>query len=118
MVRFLLVIAVICGTLLGGAILSYYGSVGIEVVFNTPDVTTSSAFAEKLEATVLPRGVVALDWTERLPLVTESMKYVDQTMFIYYLVFFSAMAFGIVNTLLMSIGERTREILVGVLNRV
>jgi ABC-type lipoprotein release transport system permease subunit len=48
-------------------------------------------------------------WRELLPLVTAYLKIYDQFMFLWYLVVFIAMGFGIVNTTLMAVFERIRE---------
>jgi ABC-type lipoprotein release transport system permease subunit len=48
-------------------------------------------------------------WQEILPMVTAILQIYDWTIFIWFLVVFIAMAFGIVNTTLMAVFERIRE---------
>jgi len=48
-------------------------------------------------------------WMDLLPLVTAILKLYDGSIFIWYLVIFIAMGFGIVNTTLMAVFERIRE---------
>ena len=57
----------------------------------------------------LPKGTVALTWKELLPLLTGYLSMFDEFMLLWYLVVFMAMAFGLVNTMLMAVLERTRE---------
>ncbi len=49
-------------------------------------------------------------WQTLTPLVKVMIQFFDAFLFIWYLVVFIAMAFGLVNTLLMAVFERTREI--------
>jgi ABC-type antimicrobial peptide transport system permease subunit len=48
-------------------------------------------------------------WQELLPLVTAVLKMYDGFIFLWFLVVFIAMGFGIVNTTLMAVFERMRE---------
>jgi len=48
-------------------------------------------------------------WEELLPLVTAVLKMYDAFVFLWFVVVFIAMAFGIVNTTLMAVFERMRE---------
>ncbi|MBW2039698.1 MAG: ABC transporter permease [Deltaproteobacteria bacterium] len=48
-------------------------------------------------------------WQEILPLVTAILKLYDGFIFLWFLVVFIAMGFGIVNTMLMAVFERIRE---------
>jgi ABC-type lipoprotein release transport system permease subunit len=48
-------------------------------------------------------------WQELLPLVTAALKMYDGFIFLWFLVVFIAMGFGIVNTTLMAVFERIRE---------
>ena len=57
----------------------------------------------------LPDDHVAETWQELLPVVTGYLKLNDGFIFMWYLVVFIAMGFGIVNTLLMAVFERMRE---------
>jgi ABC-type lipoprotein release transport system permease subunit len=49
-------------------------------------------------------------WKELEPLMVSALKVYDNFMIIWYLIIFGAMAFGLTNTMLMAIFERTREI--------
>ncbi|MEA3471455.1 MAG: FtsX-like permease family protein [Thermodesulfobacteriota bacterium] len=61
------------------------------------------------------RGVLSSDsyevltWRELLPLVTAVLKMYDWFIYLWFLVIFIAMGFGIVNTILMAVFERIRE---------
>ena len=48
-------------------------------------------------------------WRELLPMVRVILRLYDSFIFIWFIVVFIAMAFGIVNTLLMAVFERIRE---------
>jgi ABC-type lipoprotein release transport system permease subunit len=49
-------------------------------------------------------------WQELEPLIVTALKVYDNFMIIWYLIIFIAMAFGLTNTMLMAVYERTREI--------
>ena len=57
----------------------------------------------------LPEGLTALSWGQLLPLLKGYLSMFDSFMMLWYLVVFMAMAFGLVNTMLMAVLERTRE---------
>ena len=58
----------------------------------------------------LPSGVYEVQsWQELLPMVTAVLGLYDFFIFLWFLVAFIAMAFGIVNTMLMAVFERIRE---------
>lgn len=70
---------------------------------------------QDLDATLqdLTNAVQGLDiqpWTKLEPLLVLTAKMYDATMLIWFVVVFLAMSFGLVNTLLMAVFERTREI--------
>ncbi len=52
----------------------------------------------------------SMSWQELQPLMVTAMKVFDDFMIIWYLIIFIAMAFGLTNTMLMSVFERTREL--------
>ncbi len=58
----------------------------------------------------LPGGVYEVStWQEIIPFMTAILKIYDWFIFIWFLVIFIAMGFGIVNTTLMAVFERVRE---------
>lgn len=57
----------------------------------------------------LPGGLTALSWGQLLPLLKGYLSMFDSFMLLWYFVVFMAMAFGLVNTMLMAVLERTRE---------
>jgi len=56
------------------------------------------------------QGLDVQPWTKLEPLLVLTVKMYDATMLIWFVVVFLAMCFGLVNTLLMAVFERTREI--------
>lgn len=64
--------------------------------------------AESLR-TKLPDDLATLTWKQMLPLLTGYIGMFDSFMLLWYLVVFVAMAFGLINTMLMAVLERTRE---------
>ena len=57
----------------------------------------------------LPKGVEVWTWQELLPMVKAYMRLMDGFMYIWNVVVFVAMGFGLVNTVLMAVYERMRE---------
>jgi len=57
----------------------------------------------------LPTGVEVWTWQELLPMVRAYMSLMDGFMYIWNVVVFVAMGFGLVNTVLMAVYERMRE---------
>lgn len=55
-------------------------------------------------------GQETRDWKQLQPLLVATLEFYDAFMIIWYLIVFLAMSFGLVNTLLMAIFERTREL--------
>lgn len=70
----------------------------------------SQAVADELQAHAGAGEVEILTWEQRLPLVARTIELSNRMMIPYYAIFYVAMAFGVVNTLLMSVAERTHEI--------
>lgn len=66
---------------------------------------------DALAASLKPHafGLEVMTWRELEPLLVISIQMYDQFMIIWYLIIFLAMSFGLVNTLLMAVFERTRE---------
>ena len=81
-----------------------------EVVLLLNDIQQSESFAFELKNSLQDKLVEVFTWKQRLPYVVETIKLSKKMMIPYYAIFYIAMAFGIVNALLMAIGERTHEI--------
>lgn len=81
-----------------------------EIAVLLHDTAQSAAVAADLAARLNDPDLEVLTWRQRLPYVNETLNMMGQYTWIYYAIFYLAMAFGIVNTLMISIGERTHEI--------
>ncbi|MBU1692675.1 MAG: FtsX-like permease family protein [Verrucomicrobia bacterium] len=81
-----------------------------EITILLHDIKDSEVVAADLARELKERGVEVVTWKDRLPFIVEMIKLSDRFAIPYYALFYIAMAFGIVNTLLMAIGERTHEI--------
>ncbi len=71
-----------------------------------------SRMAERVAADLkreLPKGAEVWTWQELLPMVKAYMRLMDGFMYIWNVVVFVAMGFGLVNTVLMAVYERMRE---------
>jgi ABC-type lipoprotein release transport system permease subunit len=68
-----------------------------------------SIIAEKLKVELKGMDYDVETWQELLPMLSAYLKINDGFLYIWYLVVFIAMGFGIVNTTLMAIFERVRE---------
>ena len=86
------------------------GSMVTEAVIMLHDIGESDAVTKTLANQFQDIPVDVLSWKERMPLMEKTIEMSRQMMIPYYVIFYLAMAFGIVNTLLMTIGERTHEI--------
>jgi len=64
---------------------------------------------EELRTALPPAKFEVHNWRELLPFQTAYLRILDGFMYIWYLVVFVAMGFGIVNTTLMAVYERMRE---------
>lgn len=78
-----------------------------------PDIEQSEAVAERLAAALARedpgQAYEVATWKELLPLIATYLGSVDTYIYLWYLVVFVAMGFGIVNTVLMAVLERVRE---------
>ena len=79
-----------------------------EVSVVLPDRAKVEETAAALRS-ALPSGYEVHTWQELLPLATAMLKMYEALIYLWYLVAFIAMGFGIVNTILMAVLERTRE---------
>jgi ABC-type lipoprotein release transport system permease subunit len=81
-----------------------------ETVVVLNDIADSGPIAREWTAWLQEDSVEFLSWKDQLPFVVRVIELSNRMMVPYYAIFYTAMAFGIVNTLLMAIGERTHEI--------
>lgn len=80
-----------------------------EISIMLPDHRDNSRIAADL-ISALPKNQYEVNtWQELLPILTAYLKLSDGFIFIWYVVVFIAMGFGIVNTTLMAVFERIRE---------
>ena len=79
----------------------------IAVLFNNIDASVGVTASLKNE---LPKNIQVQDWKEVAPEVGYSSAALEQGMYIFISIIMIALAFGILNTMLMAVLERTREI--------
>jgi ABC-type lipoprotein release transport system permease subunit len=80
-----------------------------EISILLADYEDAESVADNLKEVIPPDSYEVETWRELLPLVTAVLKMYDWFIYIWYLVIFIAMGFGIVNTILMAVFERIRE---------
>jgi ABC-type lipoprotein release transport system permease subunit len=80
-----------------------------EVSILLADQNEVERVTDNLRGALTPDLYEVETWRELLPLVTAILKMYDWFIFIWFLVIFIAMGFGIVNTTLMAVFERIRE---------
>jgi ABC-type lipoprotein release transport system permease subunit len=80
-----------------------------EVAVLLPDAKLGEKTARQLQQHLISNQLTVRSWQQILPLVTAVLKLYDTFIFIWFLVIFVAMGFGIINTTLMSVFERMRE---------
>jgi ABC-type lipoprotein release transport system permease subunit len=78
-----------------------------EVAVMTDDRKHLDALVERLQAAA--PGLDVAPWTEVQPLLVLMEKVNNVVLLVWFAVVFAAMAFGLINTLLMAVFERTRE---------
>jgi len=78
-----------------------------EVAVMTGSRVVQESFIERLRAAA--PGLDTQPWTEVQPLLVLMENVNNVVLFIWFAVVFAAMAFGLINTLLMAVFERTRE---------
>jgi ABC-type lipoprotein release transport system permease subunit len=78
-----------------------------EIAAMTPDRDRIESPLARLRASA--PGLDIEPWTVVEPLLTLSQKITDVILIVWYAIVFAAMSFGLVNTLLMAVFERTRE---------
>ncbi len=74
-----------------------------------PDHEQARPVADVLKGALSSENYEVHTWRELLPMATAILKIYDWFIFLWFLVTFIAMAFGIVNTTLMAVFERVRE---------
>jgi len=80
-----------------------------EVSILLADYKAADVVADSLRGTLSSGSYDVQTWRELLPLVTAVLKIYDWFIYLWFLVIFIAMGFGIVNTILMAVFERIRE---------
>jgi len=80
-----------------------------EISLVLPDPKNVDTIAESLRAVLPAVDYEVQTWRELLPFVTTYLNVYDGFVFIWFIVVFIAMGFGIVNTTLMAVFERIRE---------
>ena len=79
-----------------------------EIVLHTPNLLDTSKEVQTLKAS-LPKAARVRDWREVAPGVWAIYKLVEGMVVIWQIVFLAALVFGLVNTLVAAVLERTRE---------
>jgi ABC-type lipoprotein release transport system permease subunit len=80
-----------------------------EVSILLPDIGETETVASSLSQSLDSGSYMVTPWQDRIPVVTAYIQIWDYFSFIWGAVVFMAMAFGLVNTLLMAVYERIRE---------
>jgi ABC-type lipoprotein release transport system permease subunit len=78
-----------------------------EIALMTPDRERLDPLLARLRASA--PGLDVAPWAEIEPLLVLTQKITDVILLIWYAIVFAAMSFGLINTLLMAVFERTRE---------
>jgi putative ABC transport system permease protein len=79
-----------------------------EFVVNPFEATRTDSVAARLTAE-LPPSFEVLTYKQMLPILVMQIQLYDQTIYIFYAIIAIALIFGIVNTMLMAVLERTHE---------
>jgi len=74
-----------------------------------PEEKDAGPLAARIQNSLPPDSYEVLTWRDMLPLVSAVLALYDQFIFLWYVVVFIAMGFGLVNTVLMAVYERMRE---------
>jgi putative ABC transport system permease protein len=81
-----------------------------EIDIIADDINNVDALVSALKPKLEVSDLEVLSWKEVLPVVVEMLSMFKSFNYVIYIIVAIAMAFGIVNTILMSVLERTREI--------
>jgi len=79
-----------------------------EVAITVKDLESCEILFPKI--TALFPNLSVMDWRALSPLIAVSLDYMKYVVFIYIGIFLFALSFGIINTMLMAVLERTREL--------
>jgi len=79
-----------------------------EVAIIVKDIETCEKLSPKI--TALFPDLCVMDWRALSPMISVSFDYMKYIVFIYIGIFMFALSFGIINTMLMAVLERTREL--------
>ena len=85
------------------------GTAVSEITILLPAPEQSARTAQMLEKELSARPLAVRPWQQALPLLTAYLEIYDSFIFIWFVVIFVAMGFGILNTTLMAVFERMRE---------
>ncbi len=77
-------------------------------MLNPIDTKQTDLIADQLKAE-LPGGYEVLTYKQMLPLLVMQIQLYYETIYIFYAIIAIALIFGIVNTMLMAVMERTHE---------
>lgn len=80
-----------------------------EISITLPDIARTAEVTRALRNRLDSEDYTITPWEDRVPMVTAYLKIWDYFSFVWGAVVFAAMAFGLVNTLLMAVYERIRE---------
>ena len=80
-----------------------------EISIALPDYRKNSRVAAALKAALPTENYDINTWRDLLPILNAYLKLSDGFIYVWYVVVFIAMGFGIVNTMLMAVFERMRE---------
>ncbi len=80
-----------------------------EFVVNPVDTKETDAVAARLRS-MLPSGFEVLTYKQILPLLVMQIQLYDEMIYFFYAIIAVALIFGIINTMLMAVMERTHEL--------
>ncbi len=80
-----------------------------EYAIIVPDNHNNDRLAIALQSSLPPERFEVSTWRDLLPMLNAYLKLSDGFIYVWYIVIFIAMGFGIVNTTLMAVFERMRE---------
>ena len=81
-----------------------------EVTVLLNDIEQCNSVRDELVGVLVGADLAVLTWQDLMPFVVKTIELSNNFMIPFYVIFYLAMAFGILNTLLMAIGERKHEI--------